>query len=137
MGGHSDFKYINQVTECYLQVGTLFYGLLILEATTKTYDLRSPGIYLVLFCICTYILLHRPSSRGNTVLLVTTTVLFTFSTILMVLTLVLVTADIEKLASIPYDNIQNAAYVVYAINKYVYVLSSHPIQKLKWRQFHR
>ncbi|KAF7345941.1 hypothetical protein MVEN_01616500 [Mycena venus] len=82
-----------------LWVGTFFYG-----------------IYLVLFCICTYILLHRPSSRGNTVLLITTSALFTFSTILMVFTLVLVTADIEQLASIPYDNIQNAAYVIYAIN---------------------
>ncbi|KAJ7916943.1 hypothetical protein B0H13DRAFT_2322898 [Mycena leptocephala] len=92
-------------------VSTLWYHVSQLWVGTFFY-----GIYLVLFCICTYILLHRPSSRGNTVLLVTTTVLFTFSTILMVLTLVLVTADIEKLASIPYDNIQNAAYVIYAIN---------------------
>ncbi|KAJ6555334.1 hypothetical protein DFH09DRAFT_1165211 [Mycena vulgaris] len=74
------------------------------------------GIYLVLFCICMYILLHRPSSRGNTVLLVTAIALFTFSTILIVLILVLVTAEIEELASIPSDSIQNAAYVIYAIN---------------------
>ncbi|KAJ6565046.1 hypothetical protein B0H10DRAFT_2239280 [Mycena sp. CBHHK59/15] len=82
-----------------LWVGTFFYG-----------------IYLVLFCICMYILLHRPSSRGNTVLLVTAIALFTFSTILIVLILVLVTAEIEELASIPSDSIQNAAYIIYAIN---------------------
>ncbi|KAJ6533567.1 hypothetical protein B0H19DRAFT_1272213 [Mycena capillaripes] len=92
-------------------VSTLWYHLSQLWVGTFFYR-----IYLVLFCICTYILLHRPSSRGNTVLLVTTSLLFIFSTILMVLTLILVTADIEKLASIPYDNIQNAAYVVYSIN---------------------
>ncbi|KAJ7199069.1 hypothetical protein C8J57DRAFT_1737146 [Mycena rebaudengoi] len=67
-----------------LWVGTFFYG-----------------IYFVLFCICMYILLHRPSSRGNTVLLVTAIALFTFSTILIVLILVLVTAEIEELANIP------------------------------------
>ncbi|KAF8172522.1 hypothetical protein K438DRAFT_1851339 [Mycena galopus ATCC 62051] len=82
-----------------LWVGTFFYG-----------------IYLVLFCICMYILLHRPFSPGNTVLLVTATALFTFSTILIVLILVLVTAEIEELASIPSDSIQNAAYIIYAIN---------------------
>ncbi|KAJ6535140.1 hypothetical protein B0H19DRAFT_1271786 [Mycena capillaripes] len=82
-----------------LWVGTFFYG-----------------IYFVLFCICIHILLHRPSSQGNTVLLVTAIALFTFSTILIVLILVLVTAEIEELASIPSDSIQNAAYVIYAIN---------------------
>ncbi|KAJ7888511.1 hypothetical protein B0H13DRAFT_2042232 [Mycena leptocephala] len=82
-----------------LWIGTFFYG-----------------IYLVLFCICMYILLHRPSSRENTVLLVTAIALFTFSTILIVLILVLVTAEIEELASIPSDSIQNAAYIIYAIN---------------------
>ncbi|KAJ7271821.1 hypothetical protein C8J57DRAFT_1468041 [Mycena rebaudengoi] len=63
-----------------------------------------------------YILLHRPSSRENTVLLVTAIALFTFSTILIVLILVLVTAEIEELASIPSDSIQNATYIIYAIN---------------------
>ncbi|KAJ7658053.1 hypothetical protein B0H17DRAFT_1097225 [Mycena rosella] len=82
-----------------LWVGTFFYGM-----------------YLVLFCICMYILLHRPSSRENTVLLVTAIALFTFSTILIVLVLVLVTAEMEKLASIPSGSIQNAAYIIYAIN---------------------
>ncbi|KAJ7234296.1 hypothetical protein C8J57DRAFT_1380985 [Mycena rebaudengoi] len=66
-----------------------------------THGSQSPGIYFVLFCICMYILLHRPSSRGNTVLLVTAIALFTFSTILIVLILVLVTAEIEELANIP------------------------------------
>jgi len=80
-----------------LWVGTFFYG-----------------IYLVLFCICMYILLHRPSSQGNTVLLVTAIALFTFSTILIVLILVLVTAEIENRAQ--SDSIQYAAYIIYAIN---------------------
>ncbi|KAF7373109.1 hypothetical protein MSAN_00518700 [Mycena sanguinolenta] len=82
-----------------LWVGTFFYG-----------------IYCVLFCICMHVLVHRPSSRGNTVLLVTAIALFTFSTILIVLILVIVTAEIEDLASIPSDSIQNAAYILYAIN---------------------
>ncbi|KAF7333983.1 Cysteine proteinase [Mycena sanguinolenta] len=77
---------------------------------------QSPGIYCVLFCICMHVLVHRPSSRGNTVLLVTAIALFTFSTILIVLILVIVTAEIEDLASIPSDSIQNAAYILYAIN---------------------
>ncbi|KAJ6564572.1 hypothetical protein B0H19DRAFT_80533 [Mycena capillaripes] len=82
-----------------LWVGTFFYG-----------------IYSVLFCICMYILLHRPSSRGNTVLLVTTIALFTFSTVLIVLILVMETAEIEDPASIPSDSILNATYIIYAIN---------------------
>jgi hypothetical protein len=77
-----------------------------------------------------YILLHRPSSRGNTVLLVTAIALFTFSTILIVLILVLVTAEIEELANIPSDSIQNAAYIIYAINKWAYISSSHLIRIL-------
>ncbi|KAJ7258296.1 hypothetical protein C8J57DRAFT_1720838 [Mycena rebaudengoi] len=84
--------------------------------TLLTHGSQSLGIYFVLFGICMYILLHRPSSRGNTVLLVTAITLFTFSTILIVLILVLVTAEIEELASIPSDSIQNAAYIIYAIN---------------------
>ncbi|KAJ6460199.1 hypothetical protein C8R45DRAFT_1081186 [Mycena sanguinolenta] len=82
-----------------LWVGTFFYG-----------------IYLVLFCICMYILLHRPSSRGNTVLLVTAISLFTFSSILIVLILVLVTAEIEELANIASDRILNATYIIYAVH---------------------
>ncbi|KAJ6556018.1 hypothetical protein B0H19DRAFT_1235382 [Mycena capillaripes] len=92
-------------------VSTLWYDISQLWVGTFFY-----GIYLVLFCICMYILLHRPSSRGNTVLMVTTMALFTFSTILIVLILVLVTAEIEELSSIPSDSIQNAAYIIYAIN---------------------
>jgi hypothetical protein len=77
-----------------------------------------------------YILLHRPSSRENTVLLVTAIALFTFSTILIVLILVLVTAEIEELASIPSDSILNAAYIIYAINKWIYISISHLIRIL-------
>ncbi|KAJ7869735.1 hypothetical protein B0H14DRAFT_3440479 [Mycena olivaceomarginata] len=82
-----------------LWVGTFFYG-----------------IHLVLFCICMHILLHRPSSRGNTVLLVTAIVLFTLSTVLTVLNLVLGTAEIDEMASIPYQKVQDTAFIVYAIN---------------------
>jgi hypothetical protein len=77
-----------------------------------------------------YILLHRPSSRGNTVLLVTAIALFTFSTVLIVLILVLETAEIEELASIPSDSILNAAYIIYAINKWIYISISHLIRIL-------
>jgi hypothetical protein len=77
-----------------------------------------------------YTLLHRPSSRENIVLLVTAIALFTFSTILIVLILILETADIEELASIPSDSILNATYIIYAINKWVHISSSHPIRIL-------
>ncbi|KAF8179103.1 hypothetical protein K438DRAFT_1977597 [Mycena galopus ATCC 62051] len=99
MGEHSNFKYIKKFAELWRQVGTFFYG-----------------IYLVLFCICTHILLHRPSSRGNTVLLVTVVALFTLSTVLTVLNLVLGTAEIDEIASIPYQKVQDAAFIVYTIN---------------------
>ncbi|KAF8191935.1 hypothetical protein K438DRAFT_1830269, partial [Mycena galopus ATCC 62051] len=85
-----------------LWVGTFFYG-----------------IYLVLFCICMYTLLRRPSSRGNTVLLVTAIALFTFFTVLIVLILILETAEIDDLASIPSDSILNATYIIYAINNFI------------------
>jgi hypothetical protein len=96
-----------------------------------------PGIYLVLFCICMHILLHRPSSRGNTVLLVTAIVLFTLSTVLTVLNLVLGTAEIDEMASIPYQKVQDTAFIVYAINKWVYIVNSNLAQTLILQQFHR
>ncbi|KAJ7829225.1 hypothetical protein B0H13DRAFT_1916621 [Mycena leptocephala] len=99
MGGHSNFKYIEELAECFRQVGSFFYG-----------------IYLVLFCICMHILFHRPSNRGNTVLLVTAIALFTLSTVLTVLNLVLGTAEIDEMASIPYQKVQDAAFIIYAIN---------------------
>ncbi|KAF7359788.1 hypothetical protein MVEN_00703900 [Mycena venus] len=82
-----------------LWVGTFFYG-----------------IYLVLFCICVYILLHRPHSRANTVLLATAIALFTLSTVLTVLNLVLGAAEIDDIDSIPSENIQNAAMIIYGVN---------------------
>ncbi|KAJ6467737.1 hypothetical protein C8R45DRAFT_1171130 [Mycena sanguinolenta] len=89
-----------------------------LDATDRD-SRRSTGIYLVLFCICAYILLHRPSSRTNTILLVTAIILFTCSTVLTVLNLVLGTAEIDEMASIPYQKVQDTAFVIYAINNSV------------------
>ncbi|KAJ6454853.1 hypothetical protein C8R45DRAFT_1111799 [Mycena sanguinolenta] len=79
-----------------LWVGTFFYG-----------------IYLVLFCICVYILLHRPHTRANTILLVTAIAMVTLSSILTVLTLVLGAAEIDDIDEIPFDRIQNAALIIY------------------------
>jgi hypothetical protein len=84
-----------------------------------------------------HILLHRPSSRGNTVLLVTAIVLFTLSTVLTVLNLVLGTAEIDEMASIPYQKVQDTAFIVYAINKWVYIVNSNLAQTLILQQFHR
>ncbi|KAF8202678.1 hypothetical protein K438DRAFT_583008 [Mycena galopus ATCC 62051] len=85
-----------------LWVGTFFYG-----------------IYLVLFCICVYILLHRPHTWANTILLVTTIALFTLSSILTVLNIVLGAAEIDDLDYIPSDSIQNAAMIIYGVNNFI------------------
>ncbi|KAJ6616334.1 hypothetical protein B0H10DRAFT_1399638 [Mycena sp. CBHHK59/15] len=82
----------------HMWVGTLFYG-----------------IYLVLFCICIYILLHRPRNLGNTVLLVTAISLFTLSTIQAIFNLILGTADIDGI-DIPYDQISMANDMIYVAN---------------------
>lgn len=119
MGGHSNFKYIEELAESFRQVGSFFYGASAFNPKTTTYTSWAPltGIYLVLFCICMHILFHRPSNRGNTVLLVTAIALFTLSTVLTVLNLVLGTAEIDEMASIPYQKVQDAAFIIYAINK--------------------
>jgi len=84
-----------------LWVGTFFYG-----------------IYLVLFCLCIYILLHRPHNLGNIVLLVTAIVLFTFSTVQTVINLVLGAADIDNI-NIPYHQIFLANAEIFIFNNVV------------------
>jgi len=84
---------------CQLWVGTFFYG-----------------IYLVLFCICIYILLNRPRP-GNAVLLVTAIALFTLSTVQAVLNLVLGAAEIDDI-DIP-DNVNRAANIIYGVNNII------------------
>ncbi|KAJ7154137.1 hypothetical protein C8R46DRAFT_1118781 [Mycena filopes] len=76
------------------------------------------GIYLVLFCICIYILLHRPHNRANAILLVTAIALFTLSTIQMMLNIVLGAADVDGI-DIPYDNILLANSMLYAVNNII------------------
>ncbi|KAJ6478200.1 hypothetical protein C8R45DRAFT_1006760 [Mycena sanguinolenta] len=101
-----------------LWVGTFFYG-----------------IYLVLFCICVYILLHRPHTRANTFLLVTAIALFTLSSILTVLNLVLGAAEIDDIDGIPSDSIQNAA--IYGLNNSIadglVIYRCFVIWERKWR----
>lgn len=75
------------------------------------------GIYSVLFCICIYILLNRPRP-GNTIYLVTAIALFTLCTAQAVLMLVLGAGDVDYL-DLPYDHIDDAANIIYGVNKYV------------------
>ncbi|KAF7362545.1 hypothetical protein MVEN_00602600 [Mycena venus] len=84
-----------------LWVGTFFYG-----------------IYLVLFCICIYILLSRPHNLGNTILLVTAIALFALSTVQAIINLVLGAADIDDI-DIPYDQLVDATTVIYAVNNFI------------------
>ncbi|KAJ7712848.1 hypothetical protein B0H16DRAFT_1623433 [Mycena metata] len=86
-----------------LWVGTLFYG-----------------IYLVLFCICIYILLHRPRNAANGILLGTAILLFTLSTIQAVLNLVLGSLEILQLDDkFPVDSIGSADDMLYVVNNIV------------------
>ncbi|KAJ6563609.1 hypothetical protein DFH09DRAFT_1158494 [Mycena vulgaris] len=73
------------------------------------------GIYLVLFCICIYILLHRPRNLGNTVLLVTASLLFTLSSIQAIFNIILGSADIDGI-DIPYDQLALANNMIYVTN---------------------
>ncbi|KAF7362566.1 hypothetical protein MVEN_00604900 [Mycena venus] len=75
------------------------------------------GIYLVLFCICIYILRNRPRP-GNTVLLVTAIALFTLSTVQAVINLVLGAAEIDYL-DIPQHNINRAGGIIYGVNNII------------------
>jgi hypothetical protein len=84
-----------------LWVGTFFYG-----------------IYCVLFCICIYILLHRPRNLGNTVLLVTAIVLFSISTTQTVINIVLGANDIDGV-DVPYDALSLADMTLYVINNVI------------------
>ncbi|KAJ6594685.1 hypothetical protein B0H19DRAFT_1096454 [Mycena capillaripes] len=84
-----------------LWVGTFFYG-----------------IYMVLFCICIYILLHRPRDLGNVVLLVTAITLFTLATAQTVINLVLGAADIDDV-DVPYDQLSLADMTIYVVNNVI------------------
>ncbi|KAF7350814.1 hypothetical protein MSAN_01643000 [Mycena sanguinolenta] len=76
------------------------------------------GIYVMLFCICIYILLNRPRNLGNSILLVTAIALFTLATVQAVINLVLGAADIDNI-DIPYDQLVDGADVVYALNNFI------------------
>ncbi|KAJ7893418.1 hypothetical protein B0H14DRAFT_890958 [Mycena olivaceomarginata] len=80
--------------------------------------MRSLGIYLVLFCICIYILLNRPRNPGNTILLVTAIALFTLATVQAVINLVLGAADVDGI-DLPYDQLVVATSVVYVVNNFI------------------
>ncbi|KAJ7466901.1 hypothetical protein FB451DRAFT_1259467 [Mycena latifolia] len=84
-----------------LWVGTLFYG-----------------IYCVLFCICIYILLHRPRNRANTIFLVTAITLFTLATVQTVFNLVMGASEIDGI-DVPYDQIDTANTMIYVVNNVV------------------
>ncbi|KAJ7032627.1 hypothetical protein C8F04DRAFT_1106741 [Mycena alexandri] len=76
------------------------------------------GIYLVLFCICIYILLHRPRSRGNIVLLVAAIALFTLSTIIVILALILGAARIDDV-DLPVPELLFAANIIFGVNNVI------------------
>ncbi|KAJ7121740.1 hypothetical protein C8R43DRAFT_1033357 [Mycena crocata] len=84
-----------------LWVGTFFYG-----------------IYLVLFCICIYILLHRPHDLANTILLATAISLFTLSTLQTILNLILGAGYIDGL-DIPFEGISLADDMIYVVNNLI------------------
>ncbi|KAJ7189069.1 hypothetical protein C8R46DRAFT_34471 [Mycena filopes] len=76
------------------------------------------GIYVVLFCICIYILLRRPHNLGNTVLLVTAVALFTLSSVEAVINLILGSAEIDDL-DIPFDRLEDAEDIIYGVNNVI------------------
>ncbi|KAF8140851.1 hypothetical protein K438DRAFT_1785314 [Mycena galopus ATCC 62051] len=82
------------------------------------HNLWSAGIYLVLFCICVYILVHRPRNLANTILLITAIVLFSLATVQAVINLVLGAADIDNI-QVPYYQLVDATSVVYSVNNFV------------------
>jgi len=83
----------------HMWVGTFFYG-----------------IYLVLFCICIYILLHRPRNTANTILLVTAIALFTLSSLQAIFNIILGTGDLGENLDIPFDNIDMTNDMIYVGN---------------------
>jgi len=76
------------------------------------------GIYLVLFCICIYILLHRPRNRGNIVLLVTAIALFTLSTVIVILTLILGAARIDSV-DLPVPELLFTVNIIFGVNNVI------------------
>lgn len=57
------------------------------------------GIYLVLFCICIYILLHRPRNVANIILIITAVTLFTLSTMETIFNIILGAGDVDGVLS--------------------------------------
>ncbi|KAF7350815.1 hypothetical protein MSAN_01643100 [Mycena sanguinolenta] len=76
------------------------------------------GIYLVLFCICIYILLSRPCNLANIILLGTAIAFFTLATVQIVIHLVLGAGEIDNL-DIPYGQLFGASDVVYTISNFI------------------
>jgi len=76
------------------------------------------GIYLVLFCICIYVLLHRPHNRANSIMLATVITLFTLSTVQTIIVIILGAADIDGI-DIPYDNLFLANNMIYVANNVI------------------
>ncbi|KAJ7268112.1 hypothetical protein B0H12DRAFT_1067888 [Mycena haematopus] len=76
------------------------------------------GIYLVLFCICIYILLHRPFNLANIILLATAIALFTLSTLQTIINIILGAANVDDI-NIPYDQLFYADNMLYVANKCV------------------
>ncbi|KAF7325131.1 hypothetical protein MKEN_00556700 [Mycena kentingensis (nom. inval.)] len=79
------------------------------------------GIYLVLFCICIYILLRRPRSEANWVPLITAILLFVLSTTQIVLDIVLGAAQIYQLRKVgfPSGEVYFADNMIYVVNNII------------------
>ncbi|KAF7341108.1 hypothetical protein MVEN_01845000 [Mycena venus] len=76
------------------------------------------GIYLVLFCICIYILLHRPRNLANTILLVTAISLFTLSTVQTIINIITGAGDVDGvLSDETYGQLFYADNMIYVANK--------------------
>jgi len=76
------------------------------------------GIYLVLFCICIYILLHRPRDLANIIFLVTAVALFTNSTIQTFINIILGASDIDNI-NIPYEQLFYLDNMLYVANNVI------------------
>jgi len=77
------------------------------------------GIYLVLFCICLHILLHRPRNTSNYILLATAIALFTLSTVQAILNLVLGSWEILNYDNVPIDSVSLADDMIFVANNLI------------------
>ncbi|KAJ7202388.1 hypothetical protein GGX14DRAFT_654388 [Mycena pura] len=77
------------------------------------------GIYLVLFCICLHILLHRPRNTANSILLATAIALFTLSTVQAVLNLVLGSWEILNYDDVPFEAVSLADDMIFVANNLI------------------